>query len=105
MRQSAHCLWRHVAWSTACIYDASDDIVKGNLFLVRRADVCGLNSGRRNLSRNTEVSHKEVAILVEHQILRLDVSVDNTLPMDVLQGQDDAGSHESSLFLIVVVVG
>ena len=48
---------------------------------------------------NTEVSQPEVAILIEDKILWLDVSMDNALNVNGLEGFDEACDKELGLFV------
>lgn len=74
---TAHDLGSHVAWSSRCV-----------LRVLRVPE-----------SRDTQVSDAQVAILVEDQIFRLDVSVENRVLVEVLQAQQHARDKEFCLFL------
>ena len=49
--------------------------------------------------RDPEVREAQVAQLVEHQVLGLDVAVEDALLVDVLHRCQDAGDQEARLFL------
>jgi hypothetical protein len=49
--------------------------------------------------RYAEVGHLQIAFLVEHQVFRLDIPVDDAFIVDVFERVDDAGDEEARLFL------
>lgn len=51
------------------------------------------------LSRNPQVCDADVALVVEHKILRLQISMDNLLSVHILETEYDAGQEELGLFL------
>ena len=48
---------------------------------------------------DAEVGEPEEASLVEYQVFRLNVPVEDALGVDVLEGHEDAGREEAGLFL------
>lgn len=69
---STHHFWCHIPRSPRCV------------FLVLRVPD----------TSDTEVSDPKVAILVKYEILRLDVTVDNALVMNIFKSLNDTGSEE-----------
>lgn len=49
---------------------------------------------------NAEVSHLDVALIVEYQILRLDVSVDDVVGVNVLQSDGQTSNNELGLVFV-----
>jgi hypothetical protein len=47
--------------------------------------------------RYTEVGHLQIAFLVEHQVFRLDIPVNDAFIVDVFERVDDAGDEEACL--------
>ena len=72
MVDSTHYLWSHVTRRARCI----------------------LRIFRTPQSGDSEVSYPEVAIMINDQILRLDVSVDDILLVACFQSRDEAGTEE-----------
>lgn len=48
---------------------------------------------------NPKISYPQIALVIENDILGLNISVQDTLIMDVLEGVSYAGNKESCLFL------
>ena len=69
---TAHDLGSHVTWSSRCVFR-----------------VLGVPE-----SCNTEISDAQVAILVEDQIFRLNISVENCVLVEVLKAKEHAGDKE-----------
>lgn len=78
----AHDLGRHVAWSAGRV----------------------LGVVRVPHSSDTQVSDLKVAIRVENQVFRFDVSMQDTLLVQVLQSEEHAGDEEPCLFLTELLV-
>lgn len=72
MVHSADDLWGHVAWRPA-----------GFLWVVVF-----------HPPGHAEVSHPQIPIFFEDQVLRFEVSVDDALGVDILQRQNNAGHHK-----------
>lgn len=66
---------------------------------VARSAACFLAVIRVPYSGDTEIGYSEVALIIEHQILRLNVPVQYGLPVDVLQSHYYASDEELSLLL------
>jgi len=47
-----------------------------------------------SLTGHTEVSNSEIAVLFEDQILRFEISVDNSFGVNILKAEDDAARHK-----------
>lgn len=77
MRLLAHDLGCHVAWSS-----------RGVLGVVRVPNSC-----------NSQISDFQIAICVEHQVLRLYISVQNALLVQVFEAHEHAGDEEPGLLL------
>jgi hypothetical protein len=69
---ATHDLGRHVAGSS------------GSFFGVVRAD----------LSRDAEIGDSQVPVLLEDEVLRLDVAVDDAVLVNELEAEDDARAEE-----------
>ena len=61
---------------------------------VTRCARCILRIFRTPQSGDSEVSYPEVAIMVNDQVLRLDVSVDDILLVACFESRDEAGTEE-----------
>ena len=90
MRQFAHRLGRHVPRSATGVNHISDVAIS---VLVSRIN-------RWQLSGYAEVCQFEVALLIKHQVLRLDVTVDNVLAMQILQSHQHTSYHELGFLLV-----
>ena len=75
VRLAAHHLRRHIAWSARCVL---------LVFRIPHAS-------------DAEVGDLEVPVLIEDQIFRFDITVQNTLLMQILQRDDHACDKEASL--------
>lgn len=67
---------------------------------VPRSTACVLAVVIPHLSRNSEVSNADIAIIIEHEVLRLQVSVNNSFGVEVLQANDNVRNEEFSLRLV-----
>jgi hypothetical protein len=74
MRLFHEYFWCQVAWSSA-----------GVARVVRAEE-----------SRDAEVCKIQISIFIEHKILWFDISMDNVLGVDVVQGRNDAGTKKFS---------
>jgi len=77
--------------------DASDQL--GRHVLRRAAEGPGARSRRPELLRVAVVDELEIARVVEHHVLGLDVSVDDLLAVEVRQRAEDVGAVEARRFV------
>jgi len=70
----------------------------------RAQDVTGLRQAQRTglispsgLARNAKVAHQHVALAVKHDVGRLDVPMDDTLPMSIVQRGGDLSEQMAQL--------
>jgi len=74
---SAHNFRRHIPWRATCV-----------LLIIRCPD-----------TSNSKVCKTKISIILKDQILRLHISMDDPLVMDVLQRENKASNEELHLFL------
>lgn len=48
----------------------------------------------RNILGETKIGHSEVALLVNHQVLRLEITVDDVATVQILEDGDNLGGVE-----------
>lgn len=71
---------------------------------VTRGTTCLISIILSNFSSNSKVSYMNISILLKNNILRLQVSMNYSMRMNILKSLNNASNYKSSLLLIEILI-